>query len=88
MSKKKTRVIPFAPPASAAPPPIPELEPVEGDEPLVVVESSVDRNARLRCPSCGRLSTRAYCSPRDSGVQYRKCMRPSCGQKYKVPRAD
>ena len=85
MAKRKTLVIPFK-----APPAIPDLEPVAGDEPVIVVEKVYAFPTKSRCPKCGRLSTRVHKTDREAGIQYRSCRMPSCqGGKdrgrYKVP---
>lgn len=74
--------------ASPTPPPIPDLEPTIGDEPVLIVQKAYAFPSRSRCPKCGSLSTRARKTL--DGVQHRACLRPSCRARkdrgaYKVP---
>lgn len=46
------------------------------------------RIKRLRCPRCKGTQLRRYHSTRDQGdgtsLAYVKCLRPSCGERFKV----
>jgi hypothetical protein len=80
MARKKTRVIPFAPPVVETAVPVQvEIEPTVGDEPVVTLTYSFQ--TKSRCPKCKSLSTRATST--QGQIQHRRCLRPSCRTTYK-----